>query len=52
MSVFPVCNGQDWVELTSLGNAWYAAFTFWLIGSLVFAGMIGMAMQVGSGAFD
>jgi hypothetical protein len=35
-----------------LGSAWYAAFTFWLIGALIFAGMMSMAMQVNTGAFD
>lgn len=36
----------------STGQSWYAAFAFWLVGTLLFVGMMFFSLQIGSGALD
>lgn len=41
-----------WLEQNDICGCWYAAFSFWLILLVFFAGMMIMAAQVSRNAFD
>lgn len=34
------------------GSSWYAAFSFWIIGTIFFIWMMLMSSQVGKGLYD
>jgi len=41
-----------WLEQNSICSCWYAAFSFWIIGSVFMIWMLIMASQVGRGGFE
>jgi len=45
-------NTLAWLEQNNICASWYVAFTFWLVGSVVFLLMVVLALQVGSGQLD
>jgi len=45
-------NTLAWLEQNNICSCWYAAFSFWLIGVLLFLWMLLMAAQVGQGGYE
>jgi len=48
----PSVNTLAWLMQNSICSSWYAVFSFWLIGAIVYLMMFFMAIQVSSGALD
>jgi len=41
-----------WLEQNSICSSWYAAFSFWIVGTVFFIWMLIMSSQVGRGLYD
>ncbi|KAF2666730.1 hypothetical protein BT63DRAFT_457686 [Microthyrium microscopicum] len=41
-----------WLQQNNICSCWYAVFSFWIIGTIIYIWMFIFAMQVNSGAFD
>jgi len=41
-----------WLEQNSICSSWYAAFSFWIVGTIFFIWMLIMASQVGRGLYE
>jgi len=41
-----------WLEQNGICSSWYAVFSFWIVGTIVFLAMMVMSFQVMSGNFD
>ncbi|KAE9978243.1 hypothetical protein EG328_001569 [Venturia inaequalis] len=41
-----------WLEQNSICSSWYAAFSFWIVGTIFFVWMMVMSSQVGRGTYD
>jgi len=41
-----------WLQQNAICSDWYAVFSFWLVGTILFCCMFFFSLQVGAGAYD